>query len=336
MGSISILAILVNFYIGFLWIANLSGCFLTKQINKSIESDANDSQNESEPQLSHASFSRSTKVYISLIVSAGFVMHLTEALRISYLTLHGNDVRVTFGEWFCRIHVFLKMFSLDISTWCFALLCFENLFPVVIFERCLTSSSFTSEIFITIQVLIVTAISLTASITPLIPSNRVCSQFYHSVNLIYSRFILTTLLPSIISIVSSTLIIRKIYRREMVMMLNTSQHSTSLSDENSSTGITVSPVVKVFAAKMKILIACSFLLFQLLIYVFLWKRSNYCCFILIQKQLNNEDYYLLALLLMQCILNTVESYLLLITSPNITCSCVIINIIIRRLFRRGN
>ncbi|TNN05093.1 hypothetical protein EWB00_009680, partial [Schistosoma japonicum] len=208
-GVIGITATIVHLFISTIWIAYLFGWYMTKH-----NSHNNIFLHNLQLNWPKCSLRLSTKMYIFLMIIGGFIMYSTDAVRVIYLCLTWIDLRIAYNEWFCRSHIFLQYFSTDACNWMFALLCLERL-TVSIFTHPTYSSIFNSKIALCVKISIILLISLLTSSIYLIPSENVCEQFFYNRNFIYSRFILSSLSPTIISIISSCYLIRLGYQREL-------------------------------------------------------------------------------------------------------------------------
>ncbi|KAK4472918.1 hypothetical protein MN116_004123 [Schistosoma mekongi] len=304
-GIIGITSTIVHLFISTIWIAYLFGWYMTKH-----KSHNNIFLHNLHIDWPKCSLRLSTRIYIFLMIIGGFLMYLTDAIRVIYLSITWIDLRIAYNEWFCRGHIFLQHFSMDSCNWIFTLLCLERL-TVSIFTHPTYSLMFNTKKILSIQILIILLISLLTSSIYFIPSEKVCEQYFYNPNFIYSRFILSSLLPTIISMISSCYLIKICYQREIKFQLT--YRLINLRNKQLR-NLSIRLMHKMIAAKITLFTSCIFLLFQLILFILMIKNVNYCCYLLFIKPLNNEDYFYILFNLIFCILHTMKLYLLILSS----------------------
>ncbi|CAI2731355.1 unnamed protein product [Schistosoma spindalis] len=316
-GFIGIIASIIHLFICIIWIAYLFGW----QLNQQKNSYKNYNLQLNWPKCS---LRFSIKIYILLMIISSLLIYLIDGIRLIYLCFTWIDLRIIYNEWYCKCHILLKNFSMDLYNWIFALICLERL-TLIIFTNPKYLSIINSKKIFFIQLLIVFLFTLFTCSVFLISIKSICDQYFYNRDLIYSRFLLSSFLPAIISIISSCYIIRICYKQEI--KLNTTRKLINLPGER-LIGLSIKSVNKIIAAKTTLLSACILPIFHIILFIFMLNNKNYCCYFTFNKQLNIEDYFYVSFDLIFCILYTLKLHLFIVSSPSINRNiCIIITLI---------
>nr|CAH8822636.1 unnamed protein product [Trichobilharzia regenti] len=254
----------------------------------------------------------------------------TDLMRLIYLSITGDDLRLLFSEWSCRIQIFLSFTTCDLSGWHFVFLCIERCY-ITLFPRKYYSMSHSSFGPALSMIIFAYTISVATNIFLLIPTQHVCYGFYDSPTVNSIKFLFTLIMPVLIATISTIVMTNVLVKWKIKKMksrttapsfLNSSTRNktvdtsstsnksrptrTSLTSVSSSKQknnqlisslrrgsgklIVYDTSARITVAKMMLICALLYLYTLLSLFVFGRVYSEYCCFLTASQNCNWNDY----------------------------------------------
>ncbi|CAI2723000.1 unnamed protein product [Schistosoma spindalis] len=129
-----------------------------------------------------------------------------DLIRLIYLLITGNDLRLITNDLLCRLQIFLSFISCDISGWHFVCLCIERCY-ITLYPKKLYSMNHESIGPALIMILFVYIISISSNIFLLITKQPVCSGTFRSNSINVLKFSITFIIPVLIVTISTIVMI---------------------------------------------------------------------------------------------------------------------------------
>uniref|UniRef100_A0A5K4F5Q8 G_PROTEIN_RECEP_F1_2 domain-containing protein n=1 Tax=Schistosoma mansoni TaxID=6183 RepID=A0A5K4F5Q8_SCHMA len=114
----------------------------------------------------------STQIIIFSMVIINIIGFI-DLIRLIYLSITGNDLRLLTNDWLCRIQIFISFISCDISEWHFVILCIERCY-IILYPRKYYSINNTLIKPALIMIIIIYIISILANIFLFISNESIC------------------------------------------------------------------------------------------------------------------------------------------------------------------
>ncbi|CAH8436693.1 unnamed protein product [Heterobilharzia americana] len=130
----------------------------------------------------------------------------TDLVRLIYLSITGDDLRLLFGDWLCRIQIFASFTTCDVAGWHFVCLCIERCY-ITLFPRTYYSMSHSSIRPAVLMIVLTYLIGFATNMFLLIPTQIVCSGFYDSPGVNSVKFLLTLIIPALTTTISTVIMI---------------------------------------------------------------------------------------------------------------------------------
>ncbi|CAH8438646.1 unnamed protein product [Schistosoma mattheei] len=129
-----------------------------------------------------------------------------DLIRLIYLSITGNDLRLLTNDWLCRIQIFLSFISCDISGWHFVCLCIERCY-ITLYPKKLYSMNHDSIGPALLMIIIVYIISILSNIFLLITKQPICSGIFRNNFINIIKFSITFIIPVLIVTISTIIMI---------------------------------------------------------------------------------------------------------------------------------
>ncbi|VDP57197.1 unnamed protein product [Schistosoma curassoni] len=129
-----------------------------------------------------------------------------DLIRLIYLSMTGNDLRLLTNDWLCRIQIFLSFISCDISGWHFVCLCIERCY-ITLYPKKLYSMNHDSIGPALLMIIIVYIISILSNIFLLITKQPICSGIFRNNFINIIKFSITFIIPVLIVTISTIVMI---------------------------------------------------------------------------------------------------------------------------------
>ncbi|RTG82401.1 uncharacterized protein DC041_0008837 [Schistosoma bovis] len=129
-----------------------------------------------------------------------------DLIRLIYLSMTGNDLRLLTSDWLCRIQIFLSFISCDISGWHFVCLCIERCY-ITLYPKKLYSMNHDSIGPALLMIIIVYIISILSNIFLLITKQPICSGIFRNNFINIIKFSITFIIPVLIVTISTIVMI---------------------------------------------------------------------------------------------------------------------------------
>uniref|UniRef100_A0A5K4FA48 G_PROTEIN_RECEP_F1_2 domain-containing protein n=1 Tax=Schistosoma mansoni TaxID=6183 RepID=A0A5K4FA48_SCHMA len=250
----------------------------------------------------------------TIILSMEFINIIgccTDLLRLIYLSITGNDLRLLYGEWQCRLLIFISFISCDISEWHFVYLCIERCY-IILYSRKyshLNDNSMKPTIFIILLIYLISSIS---NIFLLIPYYSIYNEPFKSKLVYIVKLSITFIIPGLIVIISTVLMIIVLIKwklKSAKFELINNKHSnhgnhTHHTHHHTSSRITV--------AKLMLICAILYLFILLCLFVFGSIYDDYCCFLIAKKNCHWIDILFNLLSILYWFILTITSYVLML------------------------
>ncbi|CAH8439593.1 unnamed protein product [Schistosoma rodhaini] len=176
----------------------------------------------------------STQIIIFSMIIINIIGFI-DLIRLIYLSITGNDLRLLTNDWLCRIQIFISFISCDISEWHFVILCIERCY-IILYPRKYYSINNTLIKPALIMIIIIYIICILANLFLFISNESICFIKFrnYSVNII--KFTITLIIPVLLITISTIIIIIVLikwklknmkYRIKLLSYYNTTHNTTN-------------------------------------------------------------------------------------------------------------
>ncbi|CAH8825017.1 unnamed protein product [Trichobilharzia szidati] len=288
----------------------------------------------------------STQLIIFSMEIAYILGCCTDLMRLIYLSITGDDLRLLFSEWSCRIQIFLSFTTCDLSGWHFVFLCIERCY-ITLFPRKYYSMSHSSFGPALSMIVFAYTISVATNIFLLIPTQHVCYGFYDSPAVNSVKFLFTLIIPVLTTTISTIVMTNVLVKWKLKKMKSRStapsrfnnstriktvdNPSTSNKSRTTRASLTSASSIKqrtnqligagklivyntsarITVAKMMLICALLYLYTLLSLFVFGRVYSRYCCFLTASQNCNWNDYLFNLLSILHWTTLSITSYVLM-------------------------
>ncbi|CAH8442644.1 unnamed protein product [Schistosoma curassoni] len=244
----------------------------------------------------------------------------TDLIRLIYLSMTGNDLRLLTNDWLCRIQIFLSFISCDISGWHFVCLCIERCY-IILFPRNYYSINRTSIKPALIMILFIYFIGILSNLFLLIPNYPVCNEPFKSTLVNTIKFSITFIIPGFTVIISTVLMIVVLIHWKLKNIksdfINNNNNNTNGSNHhhhhnNTTNNSSNNTSARITVAKMMLICAILYLFILFCLFVFGSIYDDYCCFLVAKTNDHWIDNLFNLLSILYWFVLTITSYVLML------------------------
>lgn len=146
---------------------------------------------------------KSTKIYYICMILTDAFQHIFITFRFTYLVIMEKDVRLMYGEWFCRIHLFCSHVFAMISNWNVVILSMER-FWLMMYPTSLYSINTSNAFYSLMIVIIVYSVCILFNLFIFLPNVELCTIDYKNFILNILAFIFIIVLPIMLIVIFTT------------------------------------------------------------------------------------------------------------------------------------
>ncbi|VDP23039.1 unnamed protein product [Schistosoma margrebowiei] len=273
-----------------------------------------------------------------------------DLIRLIYLSITGNDLRLLTNDWLCRIQIFLSFISCDISGWHFVCLCIERCY-ITLYPKKLYSINHNSIKPILIMIFFIYIISIISNIFLFITKQPICSGIFRNNFINIIKFSITFIIPVLIVTISTIIMIivlikwklnnkfniktfisnnysitmnksikKQTSKLSMIhnqLIKNQLNYNNLIQYSNKKQSIFIKLIIynisaRIIVAKMMLICAILYLINLLSLFLFGLIYHDYCCFLIakINNHWNDNLFNLMSIL--YWIIQSIISYVLML------------------------
>ncbi|CAH8440712.1 unnamed protein product [Schistosoma margrebowiei] len=297
-----------------------------------------------------------------------------DLIRLIYLSITGNDLRLLTNDWLCRIQIFLSFISCDISGWHFVCLCIERCY-ITLYPKKLYSINHNSIKPILIMIFFIYIISIISNIFLFITKQPICSGIFRNNFINIIKFSITFIIPVLIVTISTIIMIIVLIKWKLnnkfniktfisnnysitmnksikkqtsnlsmihnQLIKNQLNYNNFIQYSNKKQSIFIKLIIynisaRIIVAKMMLICAILYLINLLSLFLFGLIYHDYCCFLIakINNHWNDNLFNLMSIL--YWIIQSIISYVLMLGAISIRNDIkIMIKYIWYKIFKRN-